>query len=52
MESQPPEFFEKVRQGYLSLAKAEPDRIQVIDASASPSAVHGTVWECVGAKLT
>jgi dTMP kinase len=29
-----PSFFEKVRQGYLSLAKAEPERIQIIDANA------------------
>ena len=51
MESQPPEFFEKVRQGYLSLAAAEPDRIQVIYASASPEAVHDAVWEQVAARL-
>lgn len=40
MESQPPEFFEKVRQGYLSLAKAEPERFRVVAASKSPEAVH------------
>ncbi|MFN7563035.1 MAG: dTMP kinase [Prosthecobacter sp.] len=44
MESQPPEFFEKVRQGYLQLAAAEPDRIKVIDASASPEEVHEVIW--------
>ena len=44
MESQPPEFFEKVRQGYLQLAAAEPDRIKVIDASASPEQVHEVIW--------
>ncbi len=51
MESQPPEFFEKVRQGYLHLAAAEPQRIQVIDASAAPEAVHEVVWARVAAKL-
>jgi len=51
MESQPPEFFEKVRQGYLQLAAAEPQRLQVIDASASPEAVHAAVWERVAARL-
>lgn len=51
MESQPPAFFEKVRQGYLALAAAEPDRIQVIDASAAPEAVHAAVWEKVAARL-
>ncbi len=51
MESQPPEFFEKVRQGYLALAAAEPDRIQVIDANATPEVVHEAVWEQVMARL-
>ncbi len=51
MESQPPEFFEKVRQGYLQLAAAEPQRIQVVDASASPEVVHELVWERVVARL-
>ena len=51
MESQPPEFFEKVRQGYLSLAKAEPERFRVVDAGASPEAVHESVWECVSDEL-
>jgi dTMP kinase len=44
MESQPPEFFERVRQGYLRLAAAEPGRIQVVDASASPEQVHEVIW--------
>jgi dTMP kinase len=51
MESQPQSFFEKVRQGYLEVAAAEPQRIQVIDASAAPEAVHEVVWERVAAKL-
>ena len=51
MESQPPECFEKVRQGYISLAAAEPQRIQVIDASAAPEVVHEAVWERVTARL-
>ena len=50
MESQPPEFFEKVRQGYLSLAKAEPQRIRVIDANATPEVVHEAIWACVADK--
>ncbi len=52
MESQPQSFFEKVRQGYLEVAQAEPQRIQVIDAGASPEAVHEAVWERVSARLT
>lgn len=52
MESQPPEFFEKVRQGYLSLAAAEPQRMRVLDASAEPSAVHEEVWSLLSCHLT
>lgn len=44
MESQPPEFFEKVRQGYLQLAAAEPGRIKVVDAGAAPEQVHEVIW--------
>lgn len=35
MELQPLAFFEAVRRGYLDLADAEPERIAVVDASAS-----------------
>ena len=49
MESQPPEFFEKVRQGYLSLAKAEPERFRVVDASQSPEMVHEHIWSLLSA---
>jgi len=52
MESQPQAFFEKVRQGYLEVAQAEPQRIQVIDAGASPEAVHEAVWERISTRLT
>lgn len=51
MESQPQSFFEKVRQGYLEVAQAEPQRIQVVDAGASPEAVHAAVWERVSTRL-
>ncbi len=51
IESQPPEFFEKVRQGYLEVARAEPQRMQIIDAAASPEAVHEAVWEKVTSRL-
>lgn len=33
-------FHEKIRQGYLSLARQEPDRITIIDASLSPDKIH------------
>lgn len=47
MESQPLEFFEKVRAGYLALAAAEPGRFRTVDADRAPEAVHETVWSLV-----
>ncbi|MFO1485574.1 MAG: dTMP kinase [Verrucomicrobiaceae bacterium] len=44
IESQPQSFFEKVRQGYLEVARAEPSRVKVIDASVAPEAVHQRIW--------
>jgi dTMP kinase len=35
IESQPPDFHERVRQGFLTEARRRPDRIQVIDARGS-----------------
>ena len=35
MESAGIEFHKKVRQGYLEIAKQEPDRVKVVDANAS-----------------
>ena len=43
MESAGNEFQKKVREGYLELAKQEPQRIKVIDASKSIDEIHNTV---------
>lgn len=51
MESQPPEFFEKVRQGYLQIAAAEPQRVKVVDASGSPEIVHEETWKLVSQAM-
>ncbi len=50
MESQPQSFFEKVRQGYLDVAQAEPARVKIIDASATPEAVHENIWQVITAQ--
>jgi dTMP kinase len=47
MEQQPAEFYQKVRDGYLELAAAEPERICVIDASGSVEAISEAIWETV-----
>ncbi len=50
IESQPQSFFEKVRQGYLEVARAEPARVKIIDASATPEAVHESIWQLISAQ--
>ncbi len=51
MERLPAEFFEKVRQGYLETARAEPDRIKVVDASRAEDCVEQEIWDYVDALL-
>jgi len=43
MEDQPADFFERVRRGYLDLAKVETERMVVIDASKSIAEVHAVI---------
>ena len=38
-------FHEKIRRGYLSLARKEPGRIKVIDATFSPDQIHQQIME-------
>lgn len=40
-------FHERVREGYLEMAAAEPDRWRVVDASESAEAVAERVWAAV-----
>jgi dTMP kinase len=45
MESLPRAFYEKVRQGYLDLAEAEPGRIAIVDAALTQDAVHAEILQ-------
>ena len=47
MESAGREFFERVRQGFLEIAKSEPDRVKVIDSTESIEDIHKKVAEYV-----
>lgn len=43
LESEPPEFHERVRRGFLALAAADPSRYLVVDAGQEPEAVATAV---------
>ena len=48
LDKEPLDSHRKVREGYLSAAKAEPHRVKLIDATQAPDAVHSdilTVWQ-------
>lgn len=51
MESAGKEFFNRVRNGYLELAKQEPERIKVIDSTRSILEVQKDVLEIIKTKL-
>ena len=40
-------FFERVEQGFLAIAKAEPGRVKYIDATQSIEAVQAQIWKHV-----
>jgi dTMP kinase len=47
MDLQQVEFYQRVRQGYLTLAAAEPNRWTVIDAGRPPSQVQDDIRRCL-----
>ena len=51
MESSGVEFFNKVRNGYLELAKKEPDRIKVIDSTRKIEQIHSDVINIISTYL-
>lgn len=44
-------FHQKVREGYLSIAKSEPDRIKVIDACQDVETMQNEIWKVVNGML-
>ncbi|MBC7952604.1 MAG: dTMP kinase [Rhodospirillaceae bacterium] len=44
-------FHERLRQGFLDIAKLEPDRCAVIDATASLDAVHQSIMAAIKGRL-
>jgi dTMP kinase len=47
MESKDRAYHEKVRQGFLAMARERPDRFAVADASRPPQDVEQAVWAAV-----
>ena len=48
MESAGVEFFERVRKGFLEIAKQEPDRVKVVDSKQTIEEIHKQILELVG----
>jgi dTMP kinase len=44
-------FHERLREGFLSIARSEPERCAVIDARGSLDEVEARVWTAVGERL-
>jgi len=45
------QFHQAIRDGYLDIARREPDRCTVIDASAPPEAVADAIWQVVSGRF-
>jgi dTMP kinase len=48
MESAGIEFFERVRNGFLEIAKQEPERVKLVDSTQSIQDIHKQILELVG----
>ena len=47
LELQGLEFYQRVRQGYLLLAKQHPQRMHVIDATQTIETIHQKIWKII-----
>jgi len=45
------EFHRRVREGYLAVAKADPDRVSIVDAALPIAEVRAQVWKIVKERL-
>jgi dTMP kinase len=44
MEAEPTDFFERVRQGYIDVAKAHPTRVKIVSAAGTIDQTADAVW--------
>lgn len=47
MESAGIDFFERVRKGFLEIAKQEPERVKVLDSTQSINEIHAQILELI-----
>lgn len=52
LDMQRRDFYERVHEGYLTLAKKNPSRYVVIDATVAPEEVASVIWNTVNEALT
>ncbi|MCI5059452.1 MAG: dTMP kinase [Alphaproteobacteria bacterium] len=45
------EFYQKLRDGFLQIAKMEPDRCAIIDASGNADEIANDIWTIVSSKI-
>ena len=50
-ERESPAFHQRVREAYLEIARSEPDRVHLIDASLKESEIHRIVCDIVETKV-
>ena len=51
LDREPPDFHARVRERFLELARAAPQRFVVIDAARDPEALEGDVWNAVEPRV-
>ncbi len=51
MESEPSAFYEAVRQGYLTLAAEDPDRVVVVPAARPVEVIREEIWQTLTARF-
>jgi dTMP kinase len=51
MERENIDFYDKIREGYLVLAKGMPGRFVVIDGSKDEAATEKKIWEALKSRL-
>jgi dTMP kinase len=52
MERENIDFYDKIREGYLVLAKGLPERFVVVDGKADAATTEKRIWEAVKARIS